>query len=166
MANVGTWLSPVGRLDLDTSGLLIMTNDTDFAERITNPGHKTPKTYQVKASSILNDSQIESLRQGVVLNDGPTRPATVQKLRDTAKYTVLEMTLTEGRNRQVRRMIEAVGGKVLKLVRTAIGPIRIGDLEIGKWRKLTSEEVLVLSGQPAANRNTTAHRRSPNRASL
>src|SRR5437870_4514639 len=165
IANVGTWLSPVGRLDLDTSGLLLLTNDTDFAERITNPDHQVAKTYQLKASTVLSDAQVEALRQGVVLHDGPTRPATVQRLRDSARYTVLEMTLTEGRNRQVRRMIEAVGSKVLKLVRTAIGPIRIGDLQIGKWRKLTAAEVALLSGQPVANPNTTAHRRSRSKAS-
>jgi 23S rRNA pseudouridine2605 synthase len=141
----GTWLSPVGRLDLDSSGLLIMTNDNDFAERITNPDHKVPKTYQLKASTLLSDEQIDQLRRGVELDDGPTRPAEVKRLRDSAKYTFLEMTITEGRNRQVRRMIEAVGGKVLKLVRTAIGPIRIGELPIGTWRKLTDDEVRALS---------------------
>jgi pseudouridine synthase len=140
-ADVGTWLSPVGRLDLDTSGLILLTNDTDFAERITNPAHKVPKTYQLKASTLLHDDQIERLRRGVDLSDGPTLPAQVVRLRDNARHTFLEMTITEGRNRQVRRMIEAVGAKVLKLVRVAIGPIRIGDLQIGKWRNLRAEEV-------------------------
>ena len=146
-ADAGGWLSPVGRLDLDTSGLLLMTNDTDFAERITNPDHKVPKTYQLKASTLLSDEQIEALRRGVTLNDGPTRPADVKRLRDSAKYTFLEMIISEGRNRQVRRMVEAVGGKVLKLVRTAIGPIRLGDLPIGKWRELTPAEVEALGGR-------------------
>lgn len=146
-AGAGTWLSPVGRLDLDTSGLLLMTNDTDFAERITNPDHTVPKTYQVKAATLLSDEQIEQLRRGVELSDGRTRPAEVKRLRDGAKHTFLEMTITEGRNRQVRRMIEAAGSKVLKLVRTAIGPIRIGDLPIGKWRRLTGEEVRVFTAR-------------------
>jgi 23S rRNA pseudouridine2605 synthase len=145
-ADVGTWLSPVGRLDLDTSGLILLTNDTDLAERITNPNHKVPKTYLLKASTLLSDDQIERLRRGVELSDGPTHPAAVVRLRDGARYTFLEMTITEGRNRQVRRMIEAVGGKVLKLVRVAIGPIRIGDLPIGKWRNLTPREVRALGG--------------------
>ena len=137
VAEAGTWLSPVGRLDLDTSGLLLMTNDTDFAERIANPQHKVSKTYHLKAATLLSDEQIDQLRRGVTLSDGPTRPAEVTRLRDGARHTFLEMTITEGRNRQVRRMVEAVGSKVLKLVRTAIGPIRLGDLPIGKWRTLT-----------------------------
>lgn len=142
--DVGTWLSPVGRLDLDTSGLLLLTNDTGFAERITNPDHKVAKTYHVKASTLLSDDQLEQLRYGVELNDGPTRPAVVTRLRDAAKYTFLEITITEGRNRQVRRMLEAIGSKVLKLVRVAIGPIRLGDLQMGKWRRLTEAEVRAL----------------------
>jgi len=147
------WLAPVGRLDLDTSGLLLLTNDTDFAEWVMSPDHKVPKTYQVKSSTRLDDDQLQKLRDGVVLADGPTRPAKVTLLRESAKYSFLELTITEGRNRQVRRMIEAVGSKVLKLVRTAIGPVRIGELPIGKWRELTAEEVAKLSGKGA--RNTT-----------
>src|ERR1022692_2588639 len=144
-SGVGAWLAPVGRLDLDTSGLLVMTNDTDFAERLTNPEHQVPKTYQLKASMLLSDEQIGQLRRGVELSDGPTRPALVKRLRDHVKYTHLEVTITEGRNRQVRRMVEAFGSKVLKLVRTAIGPIRIGDLPIGTWRELTKEEIKSLT---------------------
>jgi pseudouridine synthase len=150
--DAGTWLSPVGRLDLDTSGLLLMTNDTDLAERIANPDHKAPKTYQLKTATPLSNEQIDRLRRGIQLSDGPTRPAQVKRLRDSGKRTFLEMTITEGRNRQVRRMIDAVGSKVLKLVRTAIGPIRIGDLQIGKWRKLTQAEVRALFLTPAGSR--------------
>ena len=139
--DLGAWVVPVGRLDLDTSGLLILTNDTQFAERLTNPEHRIPKTYQLRASTMLADKQIDQLRKGVTLADGPTRPAIVKRLRDTAKYTFLEITITEGRNRQVRRMLEAVGSKVLKLVRTAIGSVRIGELPIGKHRPLTEDEV-------------------------
>jgi 23S rRNA pseudouridine2605 synthase len=146
IGDAGTWLAPVGRLDRDTSGLLLLTNDTAFAERITNPQYKVPKTYQVKASTRLSEEQLEQLRRGVQLSDGLTAPAGVRRLRDAIKYTFLEMTITEGRNRQVRRMLEAVGSKVLKLVRTAIGPIRIGDLPIGRWRELTPAEVQLLIG--------------------
>jgi 23S rRNA pseudouridine2605 synthase len=146
LGDVGKWLHPVGRLDLDTSGLLILTNDNDFAERVTNPDHKVPKTYQIKASTLLSDEQLERLRQGVELSDGATRPAVVGRLRDGPKHTFLEMTITEGRNRQVRRMLEAVDSKVSKLVRTAIGPVRIGELAMGKWRNLTADEVEALRG--------------------
>jgi pseudouridine synthase len=139
--DTGVWLVPVGRLDLDSSGLLLMTNDTQFAERLTNPDYKVPKTYQVKCADLLSDDQIEKLRRGVDLSDGPTRPAVVERLRDSGKYTHLRIAITEGRNRQVRRMLEAAGSKVLELVRVAIGPVRIGELPIGKWRHLTGAEV-------------------------
>ena len=141
VAAVGTFVSPVGRLDLDTSGLLLMTNDTQFAERVTNPVSHVPKTYLVKASTVLTDAQLQTLREGIELADGMTRPALVRRLRDSGKYTHLEITLTEGRNRQVRRMIEALGARVLKLVRIRIGPISIGTLPIGKWRLLTRREI-------------------------
>jgi 23S rRNA pseudouridine2605 synthase len=141
IADVGTFLSPVGRLDLDTSGLLVMTNDNQLAERVTNPESHIPKTYLVKASTLLSDVQLQQLRDGVELTDGPTRPATVTRVRDSAKYTHFEITLTEGRNRQVRRMVEALGATVLKLVRVKIGPIAIGTLRIGTWRMLTPSEV-------------------------
>jgi 23S rRNA pseudouridine2605 synthase len=151
IGDAGTWLVPVGRLDLETSGLRVLTNDTQFAERLTNPDYKVPKTYQVKAASLLSDEQIEALRRGVELSDGPTRPAAVARLRDSGRHTFLELTISEGRNRQVRRMLEAVDSKVLKLVRTAIGAIRIGELPIGKWRRLTPAEVNELS--PAGRRS-------------
>jgi len=147
LKDTGTWLAPVGRLDLDTSGLLVLTNDNDFAERLTNPDHKITKTYQIKAGTLLTDAQLEQLRSGVELSDGPTRPAQITRLRDNGRHTFLEMTITEGRNRQVRRMLEAVESKVTKLVRIAIGPVRIGDLQIGKWRPLTTEEVKSLGGR-------------------
>jgi 23S rRNA pseudouridine2605 synthase len=142
--DVGTFVSPVGRLDLDTSGLLLMTNDNQFAERVTNPESHVPKTYLVKASMLLTDEQLQQLRDGIELPDGPTRPAEVKRVRDSAKYTHFEITLTEGRNRQVRRMVEALDAEVLKLVRVQIGAIAIGTLQIGKWRPLTPTEVAAL----------------------
>jgi pseudouridine synthase len=141
LKDVETFVSPVGRLDLDTSGLLVMTNDTQLAEQITNPDSHVPKTYLVKASNVLTGAQLEQLRDGLDLRDGPTRPAEVVRLRDSAKYTHFEITITEGRNRQVRRMVEALGARVLKLVRVQIGELRIGTLQIGKWRALTADEV-------------------------
>ena len=135
------YLFPVGRLDRDTSGLLIMTNDAQFAERLTNPDYHVPKTYFVKASRVLSDEQLDALRRGIELRDGMTRPAIVERL---AKST-FKITITEGRNRQVRRMVEALDAKVEKLVRTAIGAIEIGNLESGKMRDLTKAEVEQLS---------------------
>jgi 23S rRNA pseudouridine2605 synthase len=140
--DVGTFLSPVGRLDLDTSGLLLMTNDNRLAERVTNPESHVPKTYLVKASPALSDEQLQRLRDGIALSDGPTRPATVTRGRDSETF---EIVLTEGRNRQVRRMVEALDAHVLELVRVKLGPIAIGTLPIGKWRKLTRAEVAALS---------------------
>ncbi|HSM79844.1 MAG TPA: pseudouridine synthase [Bryobacteraceae bacterium] len=141
------YVFPVGRLDQDTSGLLLLTNDAQFAERITNPDFKVAKTYLVKTADLISDDQLQQLRNGVELSDGPTRPAEVKRVRDSAKHTFLEMKIREGRNRQVRRMIEAVGSNVLKLVRTSIGPIEIGDLEIGKYRALDAKEVRRLLGK-------------------
>jgi 23S rRNA pseudouridine2605 synthase len=163
--DVEAWVSPVGRLDLDTSGLLILTNDNAFAERITNPDHKVPKRYQVKTANLLTDDQVQQLRSGVELADGPTRPAQVKRLRDSAKCSFLEITITEGRNRQVRRMIEAIGSKVLKLVRTAIGPISIGTLQIGKWRQLTPvERESLITKSSSADNSGTARRHSQSAA--
>ena len=146
LTDVGTFLSTVGRLDFDTSGLLLLTNDNQFAERVTNPASHVPKTYLVKASMLLTDVQLQRLRDGIELADGPTRPAIVTRLRDSAKYTHFEITLTEGRNRQVRRMVEALEAHVLKLVRVKIGPLAIGKLPIGKWRLLTPAEVQAVTG--------------------
>ena len=134
------YLFPVGRLDLDTSGLLILTNDTEFAERLTNPDYKVPKTYRVKASQVLSDDQLEELRRGIMLRDGITRPAIVERI-DKSTFMI---TIMEGRNRQVRRMVESLGAKVIKLARVAIGPIGIGKLAIGASRELTEKEVKAL----------------------
>ena len=150
IGDVGRWVTPVGRLDRDTSGLLLMTSDTDFVERLTNPKHEVPKTYLIKAASLLSDEQLQRLRDGVQLDDGPTRPAGVTRVRDAGKHTFLELVLREGRNRQARRMIDAIGSRVLKLVRTRVGPLELGKLPIGKWRRLTAEEVRALMPGHAA----------------
>ncbi len=144
MAKVDQWVFPVGRLDQDTSGLLILTNDTQFAEQITNPEFHVPKTYLVKASTLLSDEQLAKLRDGLELKDGMTRPAKVKRVRDSESKSFFEMTITEGRNRQVRRMVEALESQVLKLVRVAVGPVRIERLQIGHWRHLTQDEVRAL----------------------
>jgi 23S rRNA pseudouridine2605 synthase len=166
LRDLEAWVAPVGRLDLDTSGLLLLTNDTQFAERLTNPDYHAPKTYLVKTATRLTDADLEALRCGVGLSDGPTRPAEVTRLRDSGNHSFLELTLTEGRNRQVRRMIEAVGSGVLKLVRTAIGPLRIGKLPIGQYRPLTAAEVAALAPRAGAGkgrRRSTARTRRAGR---
>jgi len=161
------WVSPVGRLDQDSSGLLLFTNDTQFAERVMNPDFKIPKTYLVKAATRLTDDQLDQLHRGVILSDGPTQPADVRRVRDSSRHTFFEVTIREGRNRQVRRMVEALGSKVLKLVRIRIGELGIGDLAIGASRELTPAEVALIA-PPAKLRQTTSNqarrRRSMNPA--
>jgi 23S rRNA pseudouridine2605 synthase len=141
LKNIPDWVCPAGRLDQDSSGLLLITNDTTFGDYVTDPASHVPKTYLVKASALLTDEQLHHLREGIQLSDGPTRPAQVRRIRDSERFTFFEIALTEGRNRQVRRMVDALGAKVLKLVRTGIGSIEIRGLEIGKFRELTPEEV-------------------------
>lgn len=142
---VKQFLGTVGRLDQDSTGLLLLTNDTRFAERVMSPDHKVSKTYLVKTSTLVTDEQLDQLRRGIELTDGMTKPAIAERVRDSEKYSFVEITIEEGRNRQVRRMIEALGSKVLKLVRTKIGSLEIGDLQIGKHRMLTDQEVRDLS---------------------
>jgi 23S rRNA pseudouridine2605 synthase len=145
LKGIDQFLSTVGRLDLDTSGLLLLTNDNDLAEAITNPAYKLEKTYLVKAATLLTEEQLDRLRKGVELDDGPTHPAQVEIVRHAGKHTFIELTITEGRNRQVRRMLEAVGSSVLKLVRVRLGPLTLEGLNIGSWRELTEPEVARLS---------------------
>jgi len=139
-----------GRLDHDSEGLLLLTDDGALAHRLTDPRHKEPKTYWVQVEGEPTDEQLDALRRGVVLNDGPTRPAKAQRLqtpalwprdppvrfRKTVPDAWLEITISEGRNRQVRRMTAAVGLPTLRLVRVAIGPHRLDGLAPGQWRRL------------------------------
>ncbi|MBI5362909.1 MAG: rRNA pseudouridine synthase [Planctomycetes bacterium] len=142
--DAGLWVVPVGRLDLETSGLLLMTNDTAFADRVTSPESHVPKTYQVDARPRLDDAALARLAEGVLLADGPTRTAAVELLGHKGPCTRFQLTLTEGRNRQVRRMVKAVGAKVERLERVAIGSLVLGALARGKWRELTEREVAAL----------------------
>jgi 23S rRNA pseudouridine2605 synthase len=136
------WVSPVGRLDKDTSGLLILTNDTDFANFVTDPASGVPKTYTVRVSGLVSDEIIADLARGVEMKRGDwAHPQSVQRLEDRGKYTWLEIVLAEGKNREIRRMIEAVGFKVLKLVRTRIGPCTLEGLQVGAWRHLHPKEI-------------------------
>jgi 23S rRNA pseudouridine2605 synthase len=130
------WLFPVGRLDADSEGLLILTNDSALAVRLTEPAHAIPKTYQVTLDAMPTDEELQRLRKGVPLSDGMTRPARVRRIASPGRVAVLEIVLTEGRNRQIRRMCKAIGRKVRRLVRVAIGLWSLGDLPCGSWREL------------------------------
>ena len=134
---------PVGRLDMYTSGALILTNDGDFVYKVTHPKHEIEKTYTVTLKGIVQNNEVEQLRQGVQIEDYITKPAKVKILKtDTEKnISRLEITIHEGKNRQVRKMCEAVGRKVLALHRSKIGNIGVKDLEIGKWRYLNLREI-------------------------
>jgi pseudouridine synthase len=147
------WLAPVGRLDQDTSGLLLFTNDSDLAHAITDPASKLGKTYEARCEPALGDDALARLRSGVALDDGPTQPARVERLAGDATSTTLRLSITEGRNRQVRRMVEAVGSQVRALHRTAIGPLVLGDLPDGKARPLTADELRALRGSVTARRD-------------
>jgi 23S rRNA pseudouridine2605 synthase len=136
------WVSPVGRLDKDTSGLILLTNDTDFANYVMDPASKVPKTYLVKANELVTDGQLTTMAGGLELSKGEwARPQSVRRIEDRGKYSWLEIVLTEGKNREVRRLMEAVGLTTLKLVRTRIGPCTLEGLQSGKWRDLLKSEV-------------------------
>ena len=134
---------PVGRLDMYTSGALILTNDGDFVYKVTHPKHEIEKTYTVTVKGIVQNSEVEQLRQGVQIEDYTTKPAKVKILKTDIEKDIsrLEITIHEGKNRQVRRMCEAVGRKVLALHRSKIGNIGVKDIELGKWRYLNAREV-------------------------
>jgi pseudouridine synthase len=136
---------PVGRLDYDSTGLLILTNDGEFAQRILHPRYHVPRVYFVRVRGDVPPIVLGRLRKGVELDDGVTRPARVEIVEHAFNTTVLRMTLQEGKTRQIRRMCEAVSHPVLDLHRAAMGPLRLGDLGAGKWRFLSAREVEALS---------------------
>jgi 23S rRNA pseudouridine2605 synthase len=131
-------LYPVGRLDYDTTGLILLTNDGDLAHRLTHPSFEVPRTYRARvANAPVNEPAIRALREGVELEDGITAPAKVRRLGSNH----LELTIHEGRKRQVKRMLEAVGHPVRALERVAFGPLKLGALEPGESRRLTPAEI-------------------------
>jgi 23S rRNA pseudouridine2605 synthase len=132
---------PVGRLDFDSEGLLFLTNDGDFTNAVLHPSRKIPKTYMVKVKGIIDDNKINKLRQGVRLEDGRTLPAKVKFARQSENNSWIEIAITEGKKRQVRRMVEAVGHPALKLRRVSINGIRLSGLKIGELRPLTEREL-------------------------
>lgn len=132
---------PVGRLDYDTEGLLILTDDGDLAHTLMHPAHEIQKTYLAKVKGVLEDKEKERLEKGVRLKEGVTAPAIVRKIKKTDENSWIEISVHEGRYHQVRRMLERVGHPVLKLFRSRYGPIELGDVPLGKYRYLTSQEI-------------------------
>ena len=139
-------LYPVGRLDYDSEGLLLLTNDGDMMQHLLHPSHEVPKQYLVRGSNHLEDENIRRLRAGVELDGRLTSPAQVRVVRYDTFATDVLVTIHEGRNRQVRRMFEAVGHSVVHLKRVGFGPIFLNDLPRGQWRRLTDVEVRKLKG--------------------
>ena len=134
----GERLYPVGRLDYDTTGLILLTNDGDLAHRLTHPSFEVPRTYRARvANAPVNEPAMRALREGVELEDGLTAPAKVRRLASNH----LEITIHEGRKRQVKRMLEAVGHPVRSLERVAFGPLRLGALPEGEYRELKPSEI-------------------------
>jgi 23S rRNA pseudouridine2605 synthase len=141
----------VGRLDYDTEGLLLLTNDGDLTQLLTHPSHGVVKTYLAEVEGDPSPAAVRRLREGVELDDGPTAPARVTVVQRRGGTAAVELGIHEGRNRQVRRMCEAVGHPVRRLVRTRIGPLRDGSLVPGTWRALTPSEVRRLYEAAAAD---------------
>ena len=143
VADLGIRVYPVGRLDMDSDGLLLLTNNGELANRLTHPRHEIPKIYRVSIKGKVSEAQLSALGGKMTL-DGyeiqPVKVAVITQAKSDSDSTVLEMTLFEGRNRQIRKMCEKVGLKISRLTRIAIGNIRIGSLPQGKWRRLTKKE--------------------------
>ncbi len=134
-------LFPVGRLDYDSEGLLLLTNDGDLMNKVLHPSFEIQKSYLTKVSNNVSDQEIRTLRKGVIIDGKLTSPAEVRLIRHDTFSTDLLITIHEGRNRQVRKMIDAIGHQVVRLKRVRFGPVLLGDLPSGMWRKLTDEEI-------------------------
>ena len=134
---------PVGRLDMYTSGALILSNDGDFIYKVTHPSHEITKTYIATLKGIISNEELEELRRGVEIEDYLTRPAKVKILKTDSEKNIsrIEITIHEGKNRQVRKMCEAIGRNVMALHRSRIGDIGVKDLKIGEWRYLSKNEI-------------------------
>lgn len=144
VSGVKARIFPVGRLDYDTEGLLILTNDGELTYRITHPSHNIDKTYQAVVKGRISAQDIAAFKQGIIIEGYKTAPARLEIIRMLGEDTLVHITIHEGRNRQVRKMCDAIGHKVLKLKRICIGKLELGDLKVGSWRHMTKEEVAYL----------------------
>lgn len=147
------YLYPIGRLDIDSSGLILLTNDGEVTNAVLHPKYEIEKTYVIKVEGFVDNSKIEKFKSGVKLEDGVTAPAKAEVLYRGRDYTKLEVVITEGKNRQLRRMFEALGHKVNSLKRIKIGKISLGDLPYGKHRRLNPEEITWLKSLVNLNKN-------------
>lgn len=148
---VGARVFPVGRLDKDSEGMLLLTNDGDFANAVIHPSSHVPKRYRVTVRAEVNDAVLEPMRKGMKIEDFKTAPADVVIVSAAKERSVLEIVLYEGKNREIRKMCEQLGLEVMRLRRTAIGPVKLGMLPTGKWRHLQPKEVRALvmaTGRP------------------
>jgi len=141
-----TRLFPVGRLDFNTSGLLLITNDGDLTFKLTHPKHDIEKTYMAKLSGVPDKSALESFRRGLLIDDYKTGPAAIEIVKSAENGCTAKIIIKEGKNRQVRKMCEAIGLKVLSLKRVATGKLVLGDLKKGEYRRLTNRELKYLKG--------------------
>lgn len=144
LPDLGLHLFPVGRLDYQSEGLLLLTNDGDFANRIIHPRHEIPKVYKVITSRSLSREELQSLRKGIILAGTRTLPAIVYQKRTKTGGTYLRMTIFEGKKRQIRRMLQTLGIDVLILKRLQLGNLKLGNLPIGMWRFMTQSEIKTL----------------------
>lgn len=138
---VNARLYPVGRLDYDTTGLILLTNDGEFMQRVTHPSFEVWKTYQAVVKGVPNESDVKKFSEGIVLDDGKTLPALLDVVGYKGNNAIVEVSIREGRNRQVRRMLERIGHPVNSLTRISFGTLELGDLKPGKWRYVSQEEI-------------------------
>ena len=146
VADAGVRLYPVGRLDMDSDGLLLLTNDGDLANLLSHPSHEVDKVYLAYVAGNVTAEQMNNMTRPIEIDGKMTSPARVRKAAFNQVETALEVTIHDGRNRQVRRLCEREGLRVLKLTRVAEGPLLLGDLEEGKWRRLSDKEIRKLKG--------------------
>ena len=147
-----TRIYPVGRLDFDTQGILLLTDDGDFMQRVTHPKYEMVKTYEALVKGEPGEEALKTLREGVMLEDGITLPAEADIIKFKGPNAVVQIKIREGRNRQIRRMLEAVGFPVLKLKRTAIGGLTVGELRPGMWRNMKHRDFEELFGKSEAKK--------------